>query len=70
MPRVPSVNHLRAVRAFEEAGFWVERQGKHISMSDGSHNIAIPGNNPINAYTMGGIVRQAGLTVEQFLELL
>ena len=70
MPRIQGVNHLRAVRALEKAGFWIERQGKHISMSDGNHNVAIPRSNPINAYTMGDIVRRAGLTVEQFRELL
>jgi hypothetical protein len=26
--------------------------------------------NPVNAFTMGGIVRDAGLTVEQFKKLL
>jgi len=26
--------------------------------------------NPVNAYTMGGIVRDAGLTVEEFRSLL
>jgi hypothetical protein len=30
----------------------------------------IPRHNPINAITMGGIVRDAGLTLEQFKELL
>jgi hypothetical protein len=39
-------------------------------MSDGSHIIAIPRHNPIEAITMGKIVLRAGLTVEQFRELL
>ena len=30
----------------------------------------IPRNNPVNAFTLGGIVRDAGLTTEQFRELL
>jgi predicted RNA binding protein YcfA (HicA-like mRNA interferase family) len=36
MPKIPGVNHLRAVRALEKAGFKILRQGKHIVMSDGS----------------------------------
>jgi hypothetical protein len=32
--------------------------------------VTIPRNDPINAYTMGGIVRDAGLTIEQFKKLL
>ena len=35
MPRIPGVNHLRAVRALEKAGFRIARQGKHIVMTDG-----------------------------------
>ena len=43
------------------------REGrKHIVMPDGIHFITIPGNNPINAYTMAGIVKDSGLTVEEF----
>jgi len=39
-------------------------------MSDGTRILVIPRNNPINAFTMGGLVKDAGLTVEQFRELL
>jgi len=42
MPKIPGVNHLRAVGAFEKAGFKIVRQGKHIVMSDGAHFITIP----------------------------
>ena len=54
----------------EKAGFKIVREGKHIVMSDGSRFITIPRNNPINAYTMGGIVRDAGLILEKFKQLL
>ena len=46
------------------------RQGKHIVMSDGSHFITIPRRNPVNALTMGGIVKDAGMSVEEFRNLL
>ena len=70
MPRVPGVNHPRAIAALEKAGFRIIRQGSHITMSDGVRRVRLPRQNPINAFTMGGIVRAAGLTVEQFRELL
>ena len=70
MPRVPGVNHQDAVRALEKVGFRVVRRGKHIVMTDGTRILTIPRHNPINAFTMGGIVQDAGLTVEQFRELL
>jgi hypothetical protein len=70
MSSLPGINHLRAVRAFERAGFRVVRQSKHIVMSDGVRFLTRPRANPINAYTMGGIIRDGGLTIEEFKELL
>jgi predicted RNA binding protein YcfA (HicA-like mRNA interferase family) len=70
MPRIPGVNHLDAVRALEKAGFQIIRQGKHMVMSDGTRQVTVPRHNPIKAFTMGGIVQDAGLTVEEFRKLL
>jgi len=71
MPKIPGVNHLNAVRALEKAGFAIVRQGKkHIVMSDGTRFLTIPRKNPINAFTMGGIVKDAGLTADKFKKLL
>ena len=70
MPRIPGVNHQDAVRALEKAGFQVVRQGRHIVMSDGTRLVTVPRHNPVKAFTMGGIVRDAGLTPEAFRQLL
>jgi predicted RNA binding protein YcfA (HicA-like mRNA interferase family) len=64
------VNHLDAVRALAKAGFWISRQGKHITMTDGTRRLTIPRHNPINPYTMAKIVKDAGLTEEEFRKLL
>ena len=70
MPRLPGINHQDAVRALQKAGFHIARQGKHIVMTDGVRIVTIPRHNPVNAYTMGGIVRDAGLTLAAFRKLL
>jgi len=70
MPKLPGISHQRAVQAFKKVGFRVVREGKHISMTDEQRIIVIPRANPIDAFTMGGIVRDAGLTIEKFKELL
>ena len=70
MPKIPGINHLDAVRALEKAGFRMIRQGKHIVMSNGVRILTIPRHNPVNAFTMGGIARDAGLSVEEFKKLL
>ncbi len=48
MPKLPGVNHLRAVNALQKAGFRIDR----------------------HPYTMATIVRDAGMTIEEFEELL
>ncbi|MBS1715954.1 MAG: type II toxin-antitoxin system HicA family toxin [Armatimonadetes bacterium] len=70
MPRLPGIHHLAAVRGLEKAGFWVVRQGKHIVMTNGSRVVTVPRHNPIDQYTMGAIVIGAGLTVDEFKQLL
>lgn len=59
-----------AVKALEKAGFEIVRQGKHIVMSDGIRIVTIPRANPVNSYTMGGIAKDAGLSVLAFKKLL
>jgi predicted RNA binding protein YcfA (HicA-like mRNA interferase family) len=70
LPKLPGIHHQAAIRAFERAGFRVARQGKHVVMTDGSRILTIPRANPINAYTMGGLVKDAGLSIEEFRRLL
>ena len=70
MPSIPGVNHQDAVRALQKAGFRVVRQSKHIVMTDGVRIVTIPRHNPVNAFTMGGIVTDAGLSEDEFRALL
>jgi len=49
----------------------VVREGaKHIVMSNGDVFLTIPRHDPVDAYTMGGIIQDAGFTVEEFRKLL
>jgi predicted RNA binding protein YcfA (HicA-like mRNA interferase family) len=70
VPKLPGVSHDNAVRALQKAGFRVARQGKHIVMTDGTRILTIPRANPVNAFTMAGIVKDAGLTIDEFKKLL
>ncbi len=60
----------RIVKALTKAGFSVIRQGKHIGMSDGRKFIVIPRHKRINPYTLKGIIKDAGLTEDQFKTLV
>lgn len=70
MPKLPGISNVEAVRVFSKLGFRIARQGKHTIMSNGKVRLTIPRHDPINAFTMADIARDAGLTPEQFRELL
>lgn len=70
MPKLAGISHTRAVRAFLKVGFWIAHEGKHTTMTDGEHIITIPRANPVHSLTRAGIIRDAGLTIEAFKELL
>ena len=70
MGKISGIPHLRAVKALEKVGFRIARQGKHIVMTDGVRIVTIPRHDPVDAFTMSGIVRDAGLTEQGFRELL
>jgi predicted RNA binding protein YcfA (HicA-like mRNA interferase family) len=70
MPSIPGVGHQQAIRVLEKVGFKVIHEGKHTVMSDGERLVTIPRHNPVNAFTMGGIARDAGLTPDAFRRLL
>ena len=70
MPKIPGISQREAVRVFEKLGYHVARQSGHIVMTNGKTRLVIPRHNPINAITMGGIAKTAGLRPEEFRKFL
>lgn len=74
--RLPSLGGRRVIRALERAGFVIRRtHGSHYILShsdDPARAVTVPvhGNRDLKPGTLRSIVRQAGLSVEEFLELL
>ena len=64
------VSAERAVRAFKKVRFRIVTHSKHIGMSDGTHRITIPDHKRLNPYTLKAIIKDAGLTDEEFKKLL
>jgi predicted RNA binding protein YcfA (HicA-like mRNA interferase family) len=65
------VSSQRAMNAFQKVGFWISKKGgKHIGMTNGTRKIIIPRHPRINPYTLKAIIRDAGLTDQEFKELL
>jgi len=73
MGRLGNISGKEAVRAFERAGWQVVGQvGSHVVMiKPGLRvNLPIPQHKELSVGTLRALIRNAGLTVEEFLELL
>ena len=70
MPKLPGISRATAVRVFTGLGLRAAHEGKPTVMSNGRVRLTIPRHNPINAFTMASIAGDAGLTPEQFRELM
>ena len=71
MPKLPHVSGREAVGALEKLGFVQLRQeGSHLIMRRGSVGCVIPMHREIKIGTLTGILRQAGVTADQFIDAL
>ena len=73
MPRLPVVSGLEMVRALQRAGFAVQRvTGSHHYMMLGDTNLSVPvhGSKSLPKGLTSSLVKQAGLTVDEFISLL
>jgi predicted RNA binding protein YcfA (HicA-like mRNA interferase family) len=71
LPELPHVSGSEAIRALERLGFTVVRQrGSHVLLRRGAVGCVVPLHREIKRGTLGGIVRQAGIDAETFIEAL
>jgi predicted RNA binding protein YcfA (HicA-like mRNA interferase family) len=72
MAELPSTNWQDAVKAFEKAGWQHDRtKGSHYIMTRPGQPglLSVPMHRPIKKGTLRKLIREAGLTVEEFVEL-
>ena len=71
MPKLPRISGSEAMRALERLGFEVTRQkGSHIVMRRGSSGCVVPNHREVKVGTLSGVLRQAGVSVEEFIAML
>jgi predicted RNA binding protein YcfA (HicA-like mRNA interferase family) len=75
MPKLPSVSGERVIRALKRAGFVELRQkGSHVSLEkragDQVFKTVVPIHSELSKGTLSDILRQCGLKLDEFLELL
>jgi predicted RNA binding protein YcfA (HicA-like mRNA interferase family) len=73
MSKLPVVSGAQCVRALERAGFVVYRQrGSHITLirNDPPAQTTVPNHKELDRGTLRAIIRQADLSVDEFIALL
>jgi predicted RNA binding protein YcfA (HicA-like mRNA interferase family) len=69
LPR--DVSAEEAVAALRRLGFSVVRQkGSHIRLANATHHVTVPAHNPIAIGTLKSLIRQAGISEEDFSRAL
>ena len=72
MPKLPALKPRQVTRILEKAGFSFERQkGSHKIYIKREIGITVPiHNKDLRKGTLRNIIRQSGLTLEEFLDLI
>ena len=67
MPRLPRIGSRECLAALQKMGFVVVRQrGSHIVLRRGASGCVVPNHKEIRPGTLSGILKQAGVSVEEF----
>jgi predicted RNA binding protein YcfA (HicA-like mRNA interferase family) len=71
MPKLPRIGSRECLGALQKMGFAVVRQrGSHIVLRRGASGCVVPNHKEIRPGTLAGILKQAGVSVEEFIERL
>ncbi len=69
--KLPVVSGREAIKVFVKMGFEVRKgKGDHFVLKKGYTMFAVPLQNPLKKGTLKKILKQAGVSVEEFNELL
>jgi predicted RNA binding protein YcfA (HicA-like mRNA interferase family) len=70
-PSLPHVSGTEAIRALEKLGFTIVRQkGSHIILRRGSVGCVVPNHRELKIGTLSGVLKQAGISAEDFMAAL
>ena len=73
MPKLPVVSGPDAVKAFQRAGWRKDRQrGSHVVLLKAGEiaSLSVPQHKQLAPGTLRSLIRAAGMTVEEFVDLL
>ena len=69
MPELPRISGKQAIRAFEILGFrQVRHKGSHVVLRRADRGCVVPLHASLAAGTLRSAIRQAGITVDDFVD--
>lgn len=69
--KYPVLKPKEIIGALEKVNYdFVSQKGSHMKYSDGIHTVIIPNHSEIAKGTLKGILIQANMSIDNFLELL
>jgi predicted RNA binding protein YcfA (HicA-like mRNA interferase family) len=69
--KLPRLSGQECLRALQRLGFEVVRQrGSHVVMRRGTGGCVVPMHRELKVGTLHGVLKQGGVTAEQFIEAL
>ena len=71
MPKLPRISGAEAIRALQRLGFERLRQsGSHVVMRRATKGCVVPLHADLKVGTLAGLLRQADISIEAFLDNL
>ena len=71
MPKLPVVSGEETISVLERIGFKVTRQrGSHVVLRKGSQGCVVPNHKELKTGTLAGILKQAGISNDDFVAAL
>ena len=71
MPKLPRVSGAEALKALQKLGFEKVRQsGSHVIARRGNKGCVVPMHAELKVGTLAGLLRQAEVSVEEFIAVL
>ena len=69
MPELPIISGKEAMEIFERLGFKIVRQkGSHVVLRKENKGCVIPNHKELAIGTLRSAIKQAGITIEEFIE--
>ena len=70
-PNLPHISGAEAIRALQKLGFVIARQkGSHVILRRGSTGCVVPNHREIKIGTLSGVLKQAGVSSDEFMSVL